>query len=762
MKRAWWFLAVLAAVGTAGFFAWRGQTTAQPNNPGDEGNGKPPAQVLPLKQVVLFSSGVGYFQREGVIDGNARVDLTFPVGDVNDLLKSLVVLDLDPDKATAVGYDSQEPVERTLQSFALNLTGNPTMGQLLNQARGEKVEVALQTTATGQPATLTGVIMGMETQSMPHGKDQVVEAEMLNLLCSEGLRGVKLTDVQRLRFLNSQLDSEFRRALEVLANSHNSQKRNLSLTLSGEGKRPIRIGYVVENPLWKTTYRLIHDRDGKVRLQGWALIENTSEDDWKDVKVSLVSSRPISYQMDLYQPLYVPRPTVEPERFASLRPPVFGGSVVDGSNNTAGNQNLLQGGNLGGGFQIGGGFNIGGQGGFNLGGVNPMLNNGMNPNWAANGNTLNRFQNGTANTLNFQQARLTFEDMRRNREQLAQAREQAKKIGSGVGHDPVEGLEGEQVGDYFRYDLNQTVTLPRLKSAMLPIVNKVIDGAPVSIYNEAIHRTAPLLGLRLKNTSGQHLMAGPVTVFEGGAYAGDARLPDVQPNEERLVGFAIDQGVEVVREEEPTPHRLVSARIVKGALFSKHTAQESTRYRIKNRTPNARKIIVSHPYRQEWKITSAEKPLEQTRDLYRFEVKVEPSKTVDFVVTEERALAETVRLFESHDEPLRLLLKSQVISEPVKAALVKVLGDRKNLEDLRKEVTTLQARLKAIGEDQTRMRANFANMPRDSAAYKRYLEKFDAQETQIEKLQADIEAKQGQIEERTKGLEKSLETLNVE
>src|ERR1043166_6315932 len=112
--------------------------TAQP--PSNIAATKAPANQLPISQVVLFSSGVGYFQREGEIEGNARVDLSFPVADINDLLKSMILQDLGNGHVSAVSYDSQAPVEKTLRCFAINLTGNPTFGGILNQARGEKAE----------------------------------------------------------------------------------------------------------------------------------------------------------------------------------------------------------------------------------------------------------------------------------------------------------------------------------------------------------------------------------------------------------------------------------------------------------------------------------------------------------------------------------------------------------------------------------------------------------------------------------------------
>src|SRR5262249_2530091 len=156
----------------------------------------------------------------------------------------------------AVSYDSHDPIEKTLKSFAVDLTHNPSFGQILNQARGEKVEV-VQQQAANQAGTLTGTIVGVEKQKQPAGKEAFVETEVLNLWCAEGVRSVKLADVQRLRFLNPVMESEFRRALEVLTLSHDTQKKAVSLNFSGEGKRPVRVGYVIESPIWKTSYRLV-------------------------------------------------------------------------------------------------------------------------------------------------------------------------------------------------------------------------------------------------------------------------------------------------------------------------------------------------------------------------------------------------------------------------------------------------------------------------------------------------------------------------
>src|SRR5262245_51477677 len=372
-----------ASLATCAVVAWRGGFAQAEIKP-DAGRQPPdeipanqvalkPAQKLPITQVVLFNSGVGYFHRSGDVEGEARVDLQFSAADINDLIKSLVVHDAKG-QAVPLRYDSQEPIEKTLKSFAIDLSANPSFGQILNQMRGQKIEVTLQTNnpaLNGLPGSLTGTIIGMETTHRPHSPTApgVAEMELLNLNCAEGLRSVPLSAVQRVRFLNPNVESEFRRALDVVAVGHDSLKKTVHLGFKAEGRREVRVGYVVENPIWKTSYRLVKTDSGKWRLQAWANVENTSDEDWNDIKLTLVSSRPISFQMDLYPPLFIPRPTVEPALFASLRPPTYAGPLTNSAINLPG-------------FGVQGGVGFGG--GF-----------GGNP----NGNTLNAIQPGAMNPM---------------------------------------------------------------------------------------------------------------------------------------------------------------------------------------------------------------------------------------------------------------------------------------------------------------------------------------------------------------------------
>jgi hypothetical protein len=267
---------------------------------------------LPVTEISLYSSGVGFFERDGQVDGRVQVDLRFKTDDINDLLKSMVVRDSQSGRVAAVTYGSRDPVTRTLRSFGLDLTDNPTLGQLLNQARGEQVSLRW-------PSPVTGTILGVEKRKQPVSENKDMDVEYINLLAGDGLRSIPLAQVQQIRLLNNRLDDELHQALALLAASHDKDKKTVSIAFDGEGKRDVAVSYVVQTPVWKTSYRLVLDEKAAPFLQGWAIVENTSDEDWTNVKLALVSGRPISFIMDLYEPLFASRPVVQPEH--SSEPP---------------------------------------------------------------------------------------------------------------------------------------------------------------------------------------------------------------------------------------------------------------------------------------------------------------------------------------------------------------------------------------------------------------------------------------------------------
>ena len=313
-----------------------------------------------------------------------------------------------------------------------------------------------------------------------------------------------------------------------------------------------------------------------------------------------------------------------------------------------------------------------------------------------------------------------------------------------------------KLGDFFQYTIDRPVTLPRQKSAMLPIVAKDIEATRVSIYNESTQAKFPLLGVRLKNTSGMHLNQGPITVFDNSNYAGDARILDLRPNEERLVSFAIDLGTEVNPVPSSDNGRLTVVKAVKGVLHTTTKVRETKTYTIVNRNDAERTVLIEHPVRNDFKLIDTDKPAETAADFYRFQIKVPAGKTEKQVVTEERLINESVQLTNLDDANIRIFLNNPVTSPKVKAGLQKAQELRWAVARTQRDIAEMERQLKTITDDQVRLRANLKEMPATAAAYKRYLQKFDDQETQIEKYQADIKKAQKTEHDQQKEFEDFL------
>jgi hypothetical protein len=683
------------------------------------------ANKLPVKRVALFNSGVGYFEHRGKVSGDATVDLKFNVDDVNDLLKSMVLEDFDGGQISTVTYGSRDPITRTLGTFAIDLTSNPTLGQLLAQIRGERVELEA-------PTKLQGTIVGVEKKQQFVGDNKVmVEVEYVNLLTDEGLRRIPLDSVARIKLSNAELNAELQQALAVLAMGHATDKKTVSLKFLGEGDRDVRVGYIQEAPVWKTSYRLVLDEKGKPFLQGWAIVENTTEDDWKDVRLSLVSGRPISFVMDLYSPLYAARPTVVPELYASLRPQVY-------------EQDLSRAERL----------------------VETEQRRALRARSLADAPAAEPAAPADASSLESRSGvagAFGAAGGRRGATMGYGASDSDFALeGEMLGKSVAAAAQGGDIGELFRYDIKDEVTLARQRSAMLPIINDTVEGEKVSIYNAGVHGKHALNGVRLKNSSDLHLMQGPVTVFDGGAYAGDARIPDLPSGGERLLSYALDLEVEVAPTSDARPQSLVSARIAKGVLEAEFKQSRTNSYTVKNSGDAAKTVLVEHPVDLQWELRAPKVPTEKTRDVYRFAVSAEPGKPADLKIEEQNTFRQAIAVSNLNDEAIAFYLSAKVVPEPVKEALREVMRRKAELAELNRQKQQVEQEVATIGEEQARIRQNMESIGQNTDLYNRYVTKFTEQEDRIESLRQDARELERQIAQSQRSLDEFLTNLDLD
>ena len=678
------------------------------------------SEALPVREVVLFSSGVSYTLRAGEVEaGAADVVLTFRTTQINDLLKSLVLLD-EGGVVQPATYPSRDPIGRTLQSFAVDVTDNLSRADLLRRLRGARVAVE----TTGRE-TLSGQIVGVEEREDEVGQNgRVVTIETLTLLGENGLEAVELGRVRTLRLLDERLDREFREALSVLASGSDDARRQVTLRFAGDQKRTVQVGYVSEAPLWKISYRLVlsdedeNEPDAKPYLQGWALVENTSDDDWNDVRLSLVSGRPISFIQDLYQPLYVPRPTVGPDVIASPYPQTHGGDLSEG----------------------------GGQMAFAASAPAPPA----------------------ASAPRMMASRAVAASGYAVREEP-----EAEFVGlsapSSLRDDSVTSqAEGREAGELFRYDITSPVRLPRQQAAMIPVVAGDIEGEKLSLYNpDTGGPRFPLNAVRLSNDTGLHLKGGPVTIFDAGAYAGDARMEDIPPGDNRLLTYAVDMAVEGEQQHKQSRPAILTALFVRRGVLTINTKlQSQTRYTFKSKAGKPRNLLVEHPFQPDWNLVQPPTPAERTPNWYRFSLTLAPGETKTLDVVVEKPGAQTFVLADISLDVIAYYVSgggssSDNVPAPVQNALAEIVRRRRQIEEARAGAAHAEAQTETIGREQERIRNNMAELDRASALYNRYVDELDQQETRLKTLRDDAQRLRDQARAADTDLRAYLDTLSV-
>jgi hypothetical protein len=290
--------------------------------------------------------------------------------------------------------------------------------------------------------------------------------------------------------------------------------------------------------------------------------------------------------------------------------------------------------------------------------------------------------------------------------------------------------------------IDRPVDLARQKSALLPVVNKDVEGRRVSIYNPAVQPRHPLLGLKFKNTTGMPLSQGPMTVFEGSVYAGDTRVLDLQPDEERLVSYAIDLGTEVSVKSGNDTSRITSVKAVKGIITTHTVHREERVYDVSNRSSSDRTLLIEHPNRkgQGFAFIGEHKPKEEAADVYRFELAVGAKKDTSYTVIEERPEDSTIQLTNGSDDQIRHFLKLQEAPPALKAKLQEATQLKGTWDKARQDIQAVTTRIQAITTDQKRVRDNLRETPKESPLFQRYLKTLEEQEKEMDDLSAKLKA----------------------
>ncbi|MDR1025393.1 MAG: DUF4139 domain-containing protein [Treponema sp.] len=623
--------------------------------------------VIPLRKITIYSSGVSFFEHSRTLQGPAVMRLPFKAAAVNDALKSLLLN--DPASASPqISYPSERSLGETLRSLGIDLSGNPGMAEILGSLRGEEVEILA-------PEALRGRIIAADYRGIDGGGQGDV---LLSLFSPQGLRSFNLMEIGAIRFTNTELNADLNRALDLIMASRNSDTREITVSLPGTGSRPVSISYVIPSPVWKVSYRLdLGDggsgpAGGSARFQGWAIVDNDSDEDWRDVELSLAAGRPVSFIQNLYPPYYLDRPTL-PLAIAGSAAPVTWDSAT-----------------------------------------------------AVNDMRLRSY---------------AFADAVAPEPEPMPRAAMAAQAAPAAGPVPVTGAD---MADQFSFTLNTPVNLDRRTSAMFPLSDGEIGARKFLIFSGAqsgrtIH---PGVGAELDNTTGLRLPAGPITVYDGGSYAGDALLEFLNRGEKRFISWGEDLSVTGVSNISSV--RTVTAVNLSGGVMTISRRQGiERRYQFKNAGPEAKTIVIEHPITQGAVLTEPENYDEATATAYRFirELPAGEGGTGEagLLVREEIPLSERVVLTSLRSESLISYSTNQELPADVRASLARAVELRQNADDAERAWAETEARKNAQTAEQDRIRRNLEAAGGETPQGQEYLRRLTGLDADIDRLNEDQE-----------------------
>ena len=630
------------------------------------------AEVLPLRRLSLFSSGVGYFEHQGTVNGPAGITLPFPVEAVNDALKSLTISD-PASTSPQVSYPASDTLFRTLGSLKIDLSGNPGIPGILENLRGEELEVFT-------PNPIRGRIVAVENSRMPPDLRTGLPAgteTYLSLASPQGIRVINLKDITSYAFTRAAINADLERALDLLMESRNNGSRNLTISLNGTGSRLVSLSYVIPQAVWKVSYRL--DLSGAAPLlQGWAIIDNDSDTDWNGVELSLTAGRPVSFVQDLYSPYRLTRPVL----------PLSIAGTAEARSYEPGIRNMVLAGDAAEEIEA----------------------------------AVSQQKEAAAYAPVPSPARVRASTLR----------------GGGF----VDTARTVAVGGLFEFTVKNPVTLARRQSAMLPLVEGTVAAVKTLVFSgerAASYGTInPGIGAELTNTTGMKLPAGPVTVYDGGTYAGDALIEFFPEGEKRLISFGED--LSVSGGVTASSSRTISAVTIRSGIMTVNRKLLHEReYVLRNASSEAKRVVVEHPITRGAVLAEPAQAEERTGALYRFTRELPARENLTLTVREETPVTEQLRLAQFRPETFAAYIVDGEIPEGVRTALsgaVELKGKADEAKAVLGEIETQRARLTA---DQDRVRRNLEAAGNQTPQGQEYLRRLAALDAEIDALASQAE-----------------------
>lgn len=650
---------------------------------------------IPVDRVILSTSGLANFVHQMDVKDNAKVEFPVRFEQVDDILKSLVIFD-EKGRLGGVTLPGKEPLAQVFKDlpFTQAQLQNPML--LLNAYQGATVE------AKGNSSTMTGKIVQVKPEVIVTEDGTRVTKHRLSLMTADGLRQAVLEDLQSLNFENEKIRAEISRALEAIRENGSAERRMLTVSLPGEGARPVTLSYVVDAPLWKTAYRMVipeqGDKEQKGLLQGWAIVENMTASDWNNVDMTLVSGNPVTFKQALYESYYVPREEIPVQVFGRVMPRTDHGAV--------------------GMAQADGG--------------------------SARAKSVASRELALAGTPAPAASRMEMEDpteeWRRalDTTQIAQDQPTPRKMAQAA-----NAAESSEATTQVLFRFPDRFTVKSGQSMMLPFVSREVPMERIALYQPETHPRHPLASVEIRNDGNTGLPPGVLTLYEeskllkGTSFVGDASLAVVPVNDKRMISYALDSKTTIDRDVKNTSQE-GRISVSKGIIRTAHTSRMETVYTVKAPEKEDRVLVIEHPRQGGYDLVDPKaKDIEMTETHYRLRVPLKAGESKALSVMMERENYSSYSIINlSHDQLVAYSTTRGKLDTNARRAFAKLASARAAIDEVDTKVREVERQKQSIFRDQDRVRENLRSLSGTSDIQQKYLRKLNEQEDQVTKLDA--------------------------
>ena len=635
---------------------------------------------LPITRMTLYKHGVGFFERRAGVSTDL-VELSFRVEEMNDILKSLTVLDWSGGQVLGIDYATPQSRDERLAGCSIQLADDRSLQDLLISLRGRQVKLHLD-----QEEAITGTLVGLD--DVP--ERQPLSATLVSLLCNqtEHVHVVTLARVQGVEVLDEQGAGDLRFFLQTALSQENYRSVTIRLT---PGDHDLSVSYIAPAPTWRVSYRLVAEPaedatqdtapGGRALLQGWGIFDNRLEEDLESIALSLVAGMPISFIYNLYTPFTPERPFIEEEGRVAAGPVAFGAGIDMMSDAVA---------------------------------------EALPPSPSPMALSL-----GGAGRMT---AKRSAPRMR------IEALQQAAAVET-VGSD---------LGELFQYHIGTPVTVSRGHSAMVPIMQATLPYRKSLIYNGREMPVHPVATMRLDNKTGLTLEQGPVTVLEAGEYTGEAVLPFTVVGSEMVIPYAVELGIKI-DEHSGTRREIRGLDIDKAYLRFEEWDIRWREYQINNTTADPVILLVEHARTSHLELFDTPEPAERTADQLRFEVKVPPQSEATLRIQERRLSRRREEIQRQSFAGLQGYLKQGLLKEREMSHLTKLLTLWESVAENEQHLSRLKNDRDKIYKAQEQIQGNMKALGqtgKEGTLRARYVAQLETTEEQLGALeQQEAQAK---------------------